>query len=81
VSDAVVTFREITLANEGDVRALRVAPDQERFVSSVADSLDEARPWFRAIYPGERPVGFVMLSYDAPRAIRSNRSVASSGAS
>ena len=72
MSDAVVTLREITPANEGDVRALRVAPDQERFVSSVADSLDEAgstpeaRPWFRAIYAGERPVGFVMLSYDLP---------------
>jgi diamine N-acetyltransferase len=72
VSDAVVTLREITSANEADVRALRVAPDQERFVSSVADSLEEAkanpqaRPWFRAIYAGERPVGFVMLSYDMP---------------
>jgi hypothetical protein len=58
VSDAVVTLREITSANEADVRALRVAPDQERFVSSVADSLDEAeatpeaRPWFQAIYAG-----------------------------
>ena len=72
MSDAVVTLREITSANEADVRALRVAPDQERFVSSVADSLDEAeatpeaRPWFRAIYAGQRPVGFVMLSYDMP---------------
>jgi diamine N-acetyltransferase len=72
MSDAVVTSREITSANEADVRALRVAPDQERFVSSVADSLDEteatpeARPWFRAIYAGERPIGFVMLSYDMP---------------
>ncbi|HEY8117408.1 MAG TPA: GNAT family N-acetyltransferase [Actinomycetota bacterium] len=68
MSDEVVTLREITSANEADVRALRVAPDQERFVSSVADSLEDpqARPWFRAIYAGERPVGFVMLSYDMP---------------
>jgi diamine N-acetyltransferase len=26
----------------------------------------QARPWYRAIYAGQEPVGFVMLSYDVP---------------
>lgn len=67
-----VTLREITPQNEADVRALAVAPGQEEFVASVAESLEEAattpdaRPWCRAIYADEVPVGFVMLSYDVP---------------
>ena len=38
----------------------------------MAQSLDEtaatpvARPWYRAIYSGEEPVGFVMLSWNVP---------------
>ena len=65
-----LTLREITDENVAAVRALRVSPAQERFVASVADSLDEAvatpegNPWYRAIYVGEVPVGFVMLSWD-----------------
>lgn len=65
-----VTLREITDANADAVRALRTTPDQERFVSTVADSLEEAEehpegnPWFRAVYDDDRPVGFVMLSWD-----------------
>jgi diamine N-acetyltransferase len=41
------------------VRALRLHPGQELFVSSVAESPDEAaatpelEPWYRAIYSGE----------------------------
>jgi diamine N-acetyltransferase len=68
VADTAVTLREITSSNETAVHALRVAPEQDRFVSSVATSLHEAeatpraRPWHRAIYAGEQPVGFVMLS-------------------
>ena len=54
------------------MRDLEVAPGQERFVASVSESLEEAatlpeaHPWYRAIFAGERPVGFVMLSYDMP---------------
>ena len=65
-----VTLREITEDDAQSVLALRVAPGQERFVSSVADSLEEAdeypqgSPWFRAVYADETPVGFVMLSWD-----------------
>jgi hypothetical protein len=57
----VVTLEEITDRNREAVLALRVAPGQEQFVSSVADSLAEAaahpqaRPWhrFRRGYSGQ----------------------------
>jgi diamine N-acetyltransferase len=66
----VVHLREITDANRDAVVALRVRPGQERFVASVQESIDEAaatpegNPWYRAIYAGNEPVGFVMLSWD-----------------
>jgi GNAT superfamily N-acetyltransferase len=65
-----ITLQEITEANARSVLALRLAPDQERFVTSVADSLAEAdeypqgNPWFRAVYADGLPVGFVMLSWN-----------------
>ena len=65
-----VTLREITDANRDAVRALHVAPGQERFVGGVTASIEEAtatpeaKPWYRAIYAGDEPVGFVMLSWD-----------------
>jgi diamine N-acetyltransferase len=65
-----VSLREITDENRDAIRALRVSPGQELFVASVADSLEEAaatpegHPWYRAIYAGDEPVGFVMLSWD-----------------
>ena len=65
-----VTLREITADNSSAVQALRVTPEQERFVSSVTESLVDAveyahaNPWFRAVYTGDEPVGFVMLSWD-----------------
>jgi diamine N-acetyltransferase len=65
-----ITLQEITEDNAQSVLALRLAPGQERFVSSVADSLAEAEahpegnPWFRAVYADGRPVGFVMLSWN-----------------
>lgn len=69
-----VHLREISDENHDVVCALRVRPDQERFVASVARSLDdaaatpEANPWYRAVYSGNEPVGFVMLSWNAPSA-------------
>jgi len=66
----VVTLREITEENREAVLALRVAPGQERFVSSVRGALREAaeyphaKPWYRAVYAGDEPVGFVMLSWN-----------------
>ena len=68
--DEPVTLRELSDANRDDVLALRLAPGQDRFVSSVAESLQEAEeypqanPWYRAVYAGDEPVGFVMLSWD-----------------
>jgi len=65
-----LTLRQITPTNLESVLALRTTPEQERFVSSVADSMEEAadcpegNPWYRAVYADERPVGFVMMSWD-----------------
>jgi diamine N-acetyltransferase len=67
---AFVHLREISDANRDAIRALRVGPGQERFVASVAKSLEDAaanpegNPWYRAVYAGDEPVGFVMLSWD-----------------
>jgi diamine N-acetyltransferase len=72
---AVVAVRleEITGENREAVLALRVTPGQERFVSSVRDSLAEAaeypqaRPWYRAVFASDEPagpVGFVMVSWN-----------------
>lgn len=65
-----VTLREITDDNRAAVSALHVRPDQEQFVGGVSESIEEAaetpqgNPWYRAIYDGDEPVGFVMLSWD-----------------
>ncbi len=65
-----VTLRQITDENRAAVSAFHVAPDQEQFVAGVEQSLAEAattprgNPWYRAIYAGDEPVGFVMLSWD-----------------
>jgi GNAT superfamily N-acetyltransferase len=65
-----VALREITDANCEAVLSLRVAPGQERFVSSVRGALEEAaqhphaKPWYRVVYAGDEPVGFVMLSWN-----------------
>lgn len=65
-----ITLREITEDNRESVLAVRITPAQESFVTTVSDSLEEAadhpegNPWFRAVYAGEEPVGFVMLSWD-----------------
>jgi len=70
VSHERVTLRELTHANRDEVLALGVARGQERFVGSVAGSLADAEaypqvnPWYRAVYAGDEPVGFVMLSWD-----------------
>jgi diamine N-acetyltransferase len=67
-----VSLREITDANRPAVEALAVTPDQEHYVAGVAESLEEAAatpaacPWYRAVYAGEDPVGFVMLSDGIP---------------
>jgi GNAT superfamily N-acetyltransferase len=65
-----IALREITDANRADVLGLAVADGQMDFVSTVAESLEEAEdspegnPWYRAIFAGDVPVGFVMISWD-----------------
>ena len=73
---ADVKLRDVTADNRQAVAHLELAPEQRRLVASNAESLEEARsdpdarP--RAIYAGERLVGFLMydpgLASDDPRA-------------
>lgn len=62
-----VQLREITADTVREVTKLAVRPDQQVFVASNAVSLAEAlftdEAWYRAVYLGDEPVGFVML-YD-----------------
>jgi diamine N-acetyltransferase len=71
LSDATpeVTFREVTKETLREILLLKVAPAQEHFVAPNEISIAEAHfspdvAWFRAIYSGETPVGFVMLEDD-----------------
>ena len=65
---ATVSLREITRETVRSILDLNVAKEQEKLVASNARSIAEAHfaesAWFRAIYAGEMPVGFVMLSED-----------------
>jgi diamine N-acetyltransferase len=63
-----VSLRAITADNRVAVEALAVTDDQSFYVASVTQSLQDAeeypdaKPWYRAVYLGEEPVGFVMIS-------------------
>lgn len=63
-----VTLREITRETVRQIVLLKVKPEQDDFVAPNAISLSEAlfeeKAWYRAIYAGETPVGFVMLFDD-----------------
>jgi diamine N-acetyltransferase len=60
-----VTLREITATTVRAVCELKPCAGQERYVAPVAVSIAQAHftptAWFRAIYAGEDPVGFLML--------------------
>ena len=64
----MVSLRPLNDSNRSAVESLRVSPQQENFVSGVADSLREAaeepdgRALYWAVYAGDTPVGFVMIS-------------------
>jgi diamine N-acetyltransferase len=64
----VVSLRPLTDSNRQAAEALRVSPGQERFVSSVPESLREAaehpdaRPLYWVVHAGDTPVGFVMIA-------------------
>jgi diamine N-acetyltransferase len=64
----VVSLREITEDNRAAVEALAVTGEQDRYVASVTTSLQDAeeypdaKPWYRAVYADDEPVGFVMIA-------------------
>ena len=65
----LVTLREITADTVRAVIKLSVTEYQNRFVAPNATSLAQAlfapNAWYRAIYLGDEPVGFVMLADDS----------------
>jgi GNAT superfamily N-acetyltransferase len=67
-----IELREVTGRVREDLRSIRLGEGQDRFVSTVEDSLDEARsfppanPWFRGVYADDVAVGFVMISWNCP---------------
>jgi len=67
-SPAIVTLREITRDTVREIMRLDVAEHQKGFVApnsvSIAQAHFEPKAWFRAVYSGEEPVGFVMVSED-----------------
>ena len=66
-----VSLREVTAETVRQICRLRVTPEQEQFVApnpiSFAEALFHPTAWFRAIYAGDEPVGFVMLDDDAAK--------------
>jgi diamine N-acetyltransferase len=66
-----VTLREINAETVRAICNLQVAESQKSFVADNAVSLAQAlfspEAWFRAIYLGDEPVGFVMLYDEALR--------------
>jgi diamine N-acetyltransferase len=67
-----VAFREVDEQTLAAVLAVTLAPEQEPYVGTVSEALDEARetpegkPWYRAVFDGELAIGFVMISWDVP---------------
>lgn len=68
-TSAEVTLREVTKDTLRNILELKVHPEQEKFVAnnavSIAQAHFEPKAWFRGVYAGETPVGFVML-YENP---------------
>ncbi len=68
MNEVDVTLREVTAETLSDILKLEVADDQKGLVApnavSIAQAHFERRAWFRAIYAGDTPVGFVMLYVD-----------------
>ena len=60
-----VTLREITAETRPVITDLGVSPAQQAYVAANAVSIAEAEgnpgAWYRAVYAGAQPVGFVML--------------------
>jgi diamine N-acetyltransferase len=66
-SDAV-SLRAVTEDNLDKILRLQVAEDQRHLVAdnatSIAQGCYSSQAWYRAIYAGETPAGFVMLSIE-----------------
>ena len=67
---AETTLREITKETVRAVARLDVGPDEQGLVApnavSIAEAHFEPKAWFRAVYSGEEPAGFVMVWRDPP---------------
>ena len=70
--ESAVTLREITPETVNAILALSVADSQKHLVASnersIAQAHFEEAAWFRAVYAGEEPVGFLMLHDETLRA-------------
>ena len=65
-----LSLRNVTADNVGQACRITVAPEQQGFVSPVAESLAEAytqpdTAWPRLIFRGNQAVGFVMAGFDS----------------
>ncbi len=60
-----MSLREISAETLAAILELEVSPEQTPYVATNAKSIAEAHfhpeAWFRAIYAGSTPVGFLML--------------------
>lgn len=68
MSQDTILLKEITADTIWPIMNLEVADSQSSFVAPNANSIAEAyfskEAWFRGIYLGDKPVGFVMLYAD-----------------
>ncbi len=68
MSKETILLKEITADTIWPIMNLEVADNQSSFVAPNANSMAEAyfskEAWFRGIYLGDKPVGFVMLHAD-----------------
>ena len=71
IDASLVSLRPITAKTVRTITSLSVSESQRGFVASNAISLSQAlfapEAWYRAIYLGEEPVGFVMLEDESLR--------------
>lgn len=69
--ESIVSLREITKDTVRIICDLKVADRQQKFVAPNAVSIAQAyfseNAWFRAIYAGESPVGFLMFYKDTEK--------------
>ena len=71
-AEEIISLQEITESTLWGILKLEVSEEQSKFVASNAVSIAEAhfsnKAWFRGIYHGDEPVGFIMLYIDQDKA-------------